>query len=233
MIFGQLEADMSNVLKQVINKAIEVAAEPVLSMDTFTSLTASINQKYNSYIKTCGIYQDKKTKTKMVIAIGNVSGVRFVYQINQDGSYVASVNSKTLETKSMPLTTVGAVIVTLDRVVERAKTLAKAINNQDILKDKIYIGKEEASFITEAQVREAASRASKKIEIPAEVLKTKKTAIDFVKKTFPGITLYWNSDEGEFVVKIKGKPKADYFTNDLEDAVLTARRMHEDNARRS
>lgn len=214
---------MSNVLKQVINKAIEVAAEPVLSMDTFTSLTANINQKYNSYIKTCGIYQDKKTKTKMVIAIGNVSGVRFVYQINQDGSYVASVNSKTLETKSMPLTTVGAVIVTLDRVVERAKTLAKAINNQDILKDKIYIGKEEASIKTKIET----------VEIPAEVLKTKKTAIDFVKKTFPGITLYWNSDEGEFVVKIKGKPKADYFTNDLKDAVLTARRMYEDNARRS
>lgn len=220
---------MSIVLKQVINKAIEVAAESVLSMDTFASLTASINQKYSSYIKTCGIYQDKKTKTKMVIAIGNVDGVRFVYQINQDGSYIASVNSKTLETKSMPLTTVGAIIVTLDRVVERAKTTAKAINSQNVLKDKIYIGKEEASFITKAQIKEAADKA----EIPDSVFKNKKTAFDYVKNTFPGITISWSSDDGEFIVKIKGKPKADYFTNDLKDAVLTARRMYTDNARRS
>lgn len=165
---------MSDILKKLIDKAVEVAADPVLSVELLTSVSTEIKKKYGSSIISSGVYQDKKTKMKMVIAVGKIDGVRFIYQINEDGSYVASINSKILETKGLALTTVGAVLVTVNRVVERAKITAKAINNVDVLKDKIVIGaKEEASFITWKQVKEAGKKA-----------KSKETASNPIKGTF-------------------------------------------------
>jgi hypothetical protein len=38
-------------------------------------------------------------------------------------------------------------------------------------------------------------------------------------------TVYWNSDDREFVVKLRGRPQADYFTTDKADAIGTAMNM--------
>lgn len=38
-------------------------------------------------------------------------------------------------------------------------------------------------------------------------------------------TVYRDPEWGEYVVKLKGRPQADYFTSDKADAVATARRM--------
>jgi hypothetical protein len=38
-------------------------------------------------------------------------------------------------------------------------------------------------------------------------------------------TIYRDPDAGEFVVVLKGRPAADYFTSDREDAEGTAKRM--------
>lgn len=39
------------------------------------------------------------------------------------------------------------------------------------------------------------------------------------------VGVYKDSETGEFVAKLKGRPQADYFTNDLDDAVGTAKKM--------
>lgn len=46
-------------------------------------------------------------------------------------------------------------------------------------------------------------------------IKTPSLCTDLVK-------VYFDSDVQEYIVKIKGKPEADYFTNDKSDALSTA-----------
>lgn len=46
-----------------------------------------------------------------------------------------------------------------------------------------------------------------------------------------GIAIYFDSDYGEYQVKIKGKPNATYFTDDKADALSTAQAMRNEEAR--
>jgi len=39
------------------------------------------------------------------------------------------------------------------------------------------------------------------------------------------VSVYWNSEYSEYVIKIKGDSASDYFTNDKRDALQTAQRM--------
>lgn len=52
---------------------------------------------------------------------------------------------------------------------------------------------------------------------------TLRQAIDAVRAC--GLQLKWDRDLGEYTVRIPGRPAADYFTDDREDAVATARAM--------
>lgn len=46
-------------------------------------------------------------------------------------------------------------------------------------------------------------------------------ALRIKKVICPDVKVYWDSEYREFVVKDKRNPAADYFTDDLEDAVGT------------
>lgn len=72
------------------------------------------------------------------------------------------------------------------------------------------------------KTKEAASAS----EIPSLAYANNKAGIEFVKKNYPGLTLVFNKEDHEYTVKVKGNPDADYFTNDLKDALLTARSIY-------
>lgn len=59
------------------------------------------------------------------------------------------------------------------------------------------------------------------METITATIKTDKRAFDYIRAL--GLKVLKNN--GEWRIRIPGKPEADYFTNDRTDAVLTAERM--------
>lgn len=108
---------LKSEMKQLGIAMGETASNKV-SEETLNKFVDAVNDKYPNF--NCKLYVDtnKKPNRLTVIIIGKHEGSKFVFQMFDSGEYVASINSKKLNTTSMPLQTAGAMMVVFNRVID-------------------------------------------------------------------------------------------------------------------